>query len=183
MEFVNTCNKKLRHKKFQKIQFKFFQCWNYTPFWCSRLPNLTLFWSPRQPNFTPFPCPRQPNFSSFRCPQQTKGSPPPTEEHWGTQHNRKSTTILYIVHCTIYTVNCTLSRAFFFRRLPPNLPMKLFHQIFPLNLSTQSFYPIFPPNFPLNLSANLNKKQFYHQTFLPIFPLNFSTQFINLILR
>ena len=145
----------MRHKKFLKIQFKFYQYWNYTPFWCSQLPNFTTFRCPWQLNFTSFWCPRQPNFISFRGPQQAKGSPPPTEEHPDSLHKSKGTTLLYIVLCTICTLNCTLFLAFFFfRKLLPNFPTKLFHQIVPLNWSTQSFYLIFPPNFSPKCSAN-----------------------------
>ena len=36
------------------------------------------------------------------------GSTPQTEEHWGSPNKLRSTTLLYIVHCTLYTVYCTL---------------------------------------------------------------------------
>jgi hypothetical protein len=38
----------------------------------------------------------------------TDGSTPQTEEHWGSPHKLRSTTLLYILHCTLYTVHCTL---------------------------------------------------------------------------
>ena len=37
-----------------------------------------------------------------------KGFTPQTEEHWGSLHKLRSTTLLYILYCTLYTVSCIL---------------------------------------------------------------------------
>ena len=55
------------------------------------------------------------------------GSTPQTEEHWGSLNKLRSTTLLYIVHCTLYTVYCTL---YTFHCTP-------FPTIFSTQLSTQ----------------------------------------------
>ena len=39
---------------------------------------------------------------------QEKGFTPQTGEHWGSLHKMRSTTLLYIVHCTVYSVHCIL---------------------------------------------------------------------------
>ena len=45
----------------RKLNFLFFQDWNFTPFQRPRQLNFTPFRGLRQPNFTPFWGPRQPN--------------------------------------------------------------------------------------------------------------------------
>ena len=102
----------------------------------------------------------------------TKGFTSQTEEHWGSLHKLRSTTLrytlyctlytvhctLYTVHCILYTVNCTIFPPNFFRQFSTKIVRSIFH----LNFSTQFFHPF--------LSHNLSK-QFVNS----IFSLHFFT--------
>ena len=100
-----------------------------------------------------------------------KSFTPQTEEHCGSLHKLRSTTLLYILYCTLYTVSCILytencilynfytqlfrqfstyfftnfSTQFFHQFLSPNLWTQFVHKIFPL-----PFFTYFPTNFPQN---------------------------------
>ena len=113
-----------------------------------------------------------------------KVSPPKTEEHWGSFHKLRSTTLLYIVHCNLYTV-------YFYHpivqhKFPHNLSIQFFSQFFntisqkkiSTKLSTQFIHLICPRNFSHNFVI-----QFFtvHPMFPPYFPRNLSTLFYTLI--
>ena len=55
------------------------------------------------------------------------GSTPQTEEHWGSLHKLRRTTLLYTVHCTLFTVH------FFSTQLSHTTFQTIYHIIFQHN--------------------------------------------------
>ena len=100
------------------------------------------------------------------------GSTPQTEEHWGSPNKLRSTTLLYIVHCTLYTVYCTLY----------TFHCTLFPANFSTQLSTQLFTIFFHTTLPHIFFTSVFN-QIFHPSFQPIFPPNCSTLFFHRIFQ
>ena len=102
--------------------------------------------------------------SSIRS--QAKVSTPKIEEHWGSLHTLRSTTLLYNVHCKLYTV--CFPNTNFTTIVPAVFPQNLKAK-FSTYFSKKNFIQFFTNFFKKNFT------QFFHLTF----PTIFSTQFIN----
>ena len=100
------------------------------------------------------------------------GSTPQTEDHWGSPNKLRSTTLLYIVHCTLYTFHCTLY---------PPISQHNFPQNFSQYSSTQLFHTFFLHSY-LTIFSTQVSNHFFTQLFHTIFQQNYYPNFSNYFL-
>ena len=175
MEFVNTCQKKLRHKKFQKIQFKFLsvlKLHSVLVFPTTKFDSILVSSTTKFHSISMSPTTK---FQFIQMSPTNKRFPSPNRGTLG--HSAQQEEHNYTIYCTLYNLHCKLYAfpSIFFQKTSTQSS----HETFPSNFSTEFVHPIFLPNFSTQFSTKL-VCQFKQKTILPPnFFTHFSTKFFH----